>query len=65
MKSNQSKREQRERYGSGTPGDQGTYSVVGAQPEGGGAGLGEVVQSGTGSPQDIAESQPTPPRSEP
>jgi hypothetical protein len=43
------------RFGSGTPGDQGTYSVVGAQPDGGGAGLGEVVESGDGSPQDIAE----------
>jgi hypothetical protein len=56
-------REQRERFGSGTPGDQGTYSVVGEQPDGGGAGLGAQVESGTGSAQDIAESQPTPPRS--
>ena len=54
-------REQRERDGSGTPGDQGTYSVVGPQPEGGGAGLGAQVKSGTGSAQDIAESQPSPP----
>jgi hypothetical protein len=44
-----------DKYGSGTPGDQGTYSVVGAQPEGGGAGLGARVESGDGSPQDIAE----------
>ena len=44
-----------EKYGSGTPGDQGTYSVVGAQPGGGGAGLGAEVESGDGSPQDIAE----------
>ena len=44
-----------EKFGSGTPGDQGTYSVVGAQPEGGGAGLGAQVASGDGSPQDIAE----------
>lgn len=43
------------KYGSGTPGDQGTHSVVGAQPEGGGAGLGAQVESGDGSPQDIAE----------
>jgi hypothetical protein len=43
------------KYGSGTPGDQGTYSVVGAQPEGGGAGLGAQVESGDGSPQDVAE----------
>ena len=43
------------KFGSGTPGDQGTYSVVGAQPEGGGAGLGAQVESGDGSPQDIAE----------
>ena len=50
-----------ERYGSGKPGNQGTFSGVGAQPDGGGAGLGEQVKSGTGSPQDIAESQPTPP----
>lgn len=42
-------------YGSGTPGDPGTLSGVGAQPEGGGAGLGEVVASGNGSPEDIAE----------
>ena len=54
--------QQRERYGSGTPGDQGTYSVVGAQPEGGGAGLGAQVESGDGSPRDIAEAngQPDP-----
>lgn len=44
-----------EKYGSGTPGDQGTHSVVGAQPEGGGAGLGAQVESGDGSPHDIAE----------
>jgi hypothetical protein len=43
------------KFGSGTPGDQGTQSVVGAQPEGGGAGLGAVVESGDGSPQAIAE----------
>jgi hypothetical protein len=66
MKSKRSQqREQRERYGSGTPGDQGTYSVVGEQPDGGGAGLGEVVKSGTGSRRDIAESQSSPPREEP
>lgn len=45
----------RDKFGSGTPGDQGTYSGVGAQPDGGGAGLGERVDSGDGSPQDIAE----------
>ena len=44
-----------EKFGSGTPGDHGTYSVVGAQPEGGGAGLGAQVESGDGSPQDIVE----------
>jgi hypothetical protein len=49
-----------ERFGSGTPGDQGTYSGVGAQPDGGGAGLGEATRSGTGSPQDIAEAQSSP-----
>ena len=48
-------RGEQDKYGSGTPGDQGTYSVVGAQPEGGGAGLGAQVESGDGSPQDIAE----------
>jgi hypothetical protein len=51
---------QRDRYGSGTRGDQGTYSVVGAQPDGGGAGLGEVVESGDGSPRDIAEANGKP-----
>jgi len=56
---------QRERFGSGTPGDQGTYSVVGAQPEGGGAGLGEVVESGNGSPRDIAEANGKPDEEEP
>ena len=65
MKQKQTAREQRQRYGSGTPGDQGTYSVVGEQPDGGGAGLGEVVKSGTGSKRDIAESQPKPSREEP
>jgi hypothetical protein len=45
----------KDKFGSGTPGDQGTYSVVGAQPEGGGAGLGARVESGDGSPQAIAE----------
>ena len=45
----------KEKFGSGTPGDQGTQSVVGAQPDGGGAGLGTRVRSGDGSPQDIAE----------
>lgn len=44
-----------DKFGSGTPGDQGTYSGVGAQPEGGGAGLGAQVESGDGSPQDVAE----------
>ena len=44
-----------QKYGSGTPGDQGTYSVVGTQPEGGGAGLGARVDSADGSAQDIAE----------
>lgn len=44
-----------DKFGSGTPGDQGTYSGVGAQPGGGGAGLGEQVESGDGSPKDIAE----------
>ena len=44
-----------EKFGSGTPGDQGTYSVVGAQPDGGAGGLGSQVQSGDGSPRDIAE----------
>jgi hypothetical protein len=48
-------RDERPDFGSGTPGDQGTYSGVGTQPDGGGAGLGEVVESGDGSPQDIAE----------
>ena len=47
--------EERPDYGSGTPGDPGTVSGVGAQPDGGGAGLGEVVASGNGSPEDIAE----------
>jgi hypothetical protein len=42
-------------FGSGTPGDQGTYSGVGAQPDGGGAGLGEQVESGDGSPRAIEE----------
>ena len=60
MNTKQDKDEQRERFGSATPGDQGTYSGVGAQPDGGGAGLGEQVESGTGSEQDIAESQPKP-----
>ena len=45
----------KEKYGSATPGDPGTYSVVGAQPGGGGGGLGAQVESGDGSPQDIAE----------
>jgi hypothetical protein len=45
----------KDKFGSGTPGNQGTYSVVGAQPEGGAAGLGAVVESGDGTPQDIAE----------
>ena len=45
----------KEKYGSATPGDQGTYSAVGAQPGGGGGGLGAQVESGDGSPQDIAE----------
>jgi hypothetical protein len=44
-----------EKFGSGTPGDQGTYSMVGEQPDGGSAGLGSQVESGDGSPQDIAE----------
>lgn len=44
-----------EKFGSGTPGDQGTFSGLGAQPGGGGAGLGEQVESGDGSPQAIAE----------
>jgi hypothetical protein len=48
-------RNDKEKFGSGTPGDQGTYSAVGAQPEGGAAGLGAQVESGDGSPQDIAE----------
>ena len=48
------------RFGSGTPGDQGTCSVVGAQPDGGGAGLGEQIRSGTGSPRDIAEANGRP-----
>lgn len=50
-----STRDTNNKYGSGTPGDQGTYSVVGSQPDGGGAGLGSRVESGDGSPQDIAE----------
>jgi hypothetical protein len=50
-----STRSDQEKFGSGTPGDQGTYSVVGAQPGGGGGGLGSQVESGDGSPQDIAE----------
>lgn len=54
------KQSERERYGSGTPGDQGTYSVVGEQPGGGAAGLGAQVESGTGSPEDIADAQPRP-----
>jgi hypothetical protein len=62
MNSKQDK--QRDRYGSGTPGDQGTYSVVGAQPDGGGAGLGEVVKSGDGSPRDIAEANGKPDQDE-
>ena len=33
-------------YGSGTPGNQGTQSGVGAQPQGGGAGLGSNVTGG-------------------
>lgn len=45
----------KDKFGSGTPGDQGTYSVVGAQPGGGAAGLGARVESGDGSPQDVAE----------
>ena len=45
----------KEKFGSATPGDQGTYSAVGAQPGGGGGGLGAQVESGDGSPQDIAE----------
>jgi hypothetical protein len=45
----------REKFGSGTPGDQGTTSVVGEQPGGGGGGLGAQVESGDGSEQDIAE----------
>jgi hypothetical protein len=45
----------REKFGSGTPGDQGTYSVVGAQPGGGAGGLGAQVESGDGTPQDVAE----------
>jgi hypothetical protein len=60
MKGKQQKYVQRERFGSGTPGDQGTYSVVGAQPDGGGAGLGEVVKSGSGSPRDVAEANGEP-----
>ena len=44
-----------DKFGSATPGDQGTYSGVGAQPGGGGAGLGSRVESGDGSPEDIAE----------
>ena len=60
-----SNNKERDRYGSGTPGDQGTYSVVGEQPDGGGAGLGAQVKSGTGSPKDIAESQPRPDDDEP
>jgi len=62
MKRKPEKYVQRERFGSATPGDQGTYSVVGAQPDGGGAGLGEVVKSGTGSPRDIAEANGKPDR---
>ena len=62
MNRKNSAREDRDRFGSGTPGDQGTYSVVGEQPDGGGAGLGAQVKSGTGSERDIAESQPKPPR---
>jgi len=64
MNRKDSTRAQRDRYGSGTPGDQGTYSVVGAQPDGGAAGLGAQVKSGTGSKRDIAESQPKPSREE-
>jgi hypothetical protein len=45
----------KEKFGSGTPGDQGTYSAVGEQPGGGGAGLGAQVESGDGSARDIAE----------
>ena len=56
--------DKRDRFGSGTPGDQGTYSVVGEQPDGGGAGLGAATKSGTGSPEDIAETQPNPSLSE-
>ena len=48
------------KYGSGTPGDQGTCSTVGAQPDGGGAGLGEQIRSGTGSRRDIAEANGEP-----
>jgi hypothetical protein len=64
MNRKDSARKQRERFGSGTPGDQGTYSAVGEQPDGGGAGLGSQVKSGTGSKRDIAESQPKPSREE-
>lgn len=45
----------KEKFGTGTPGDQRSYSGVGAQPGGGGGGLGSQVESGDGSPQDIAE----------
>jgi hypothetical protein len=52
--------QQRERFGSGTPGDQGTCSGVGEQPDGGGAGLGAQVRSGDGSPRDVAEANGEP-----
>lgn len=52
------------RFGSGTPGNQGTYSAVGAQPDGGGAGLGAQVESGDGTPQDIVEAGGDPSRGE-
>jgi hypothetical protein len=55
MTSKDGKGSEQEKFGSGTPGNQGTYSVVGEQPGGGGAGLGSQVESGDGSPQDVAE----------
>lgn len=45
----------KEKFGSGTPGNQGTYSAVGAQPGGGAGGLGAQVESGDGTARDIAE----------
>ena len=45
----------KDKFGSGTPGNQGTYSVVGEQPGGGGGGLGAQVESGDGGPEDVAE----------